>query len=110
LADFVKPTPLGTAWGLGGTCVNVGCIPKKLMHYAGVLAESRQDQELAGISVDKQTPHNWTQMVTNVQKHVKSLNWGYKTDLIKLKVKYYNSYASFIDPHTILLDNGKKQE
>lgn len=28
--DFVKPTPLGTTWGLGGTCVNVGCIPKKI--------------------------------------------------------------------------------
>ena len=30
--DFVKPSPRGTKWGLGGTCVNVGCIPKKLMH------------------------------------------------------------------------------
>lgn len=26
--DFVKPSPAGTQWGLGGTCVNVGCIPK----------------------------------------------------------------------------------
>ncbi len=32
VADFVTPTPIGTTWGLGGTCVNVGCIPKKLMH------------------------------------------------------------------------------
>ena len=39
LADFVKPSPVGTTWGLGGTCVNVGCIPKKLMHYAGIIAE-----------------------------------------------------------------------
>ena len=29
LADFVQPSPMGTSWGLGGTCVNVGCIPKK---------------------------------------------------------------------------------
>ena len=43
LADFVKPTPIGTTWGLGGTCVNVGCIPKKLMHYSGILAESKSD-------------------------------------------------------------------
>lgn len=35
--DFVKPTPIGTTWGLGGTCVNVGCIPKKLMHQAAIL-------------------------------------------------------------------------
>ena len=53
LADFVKPSPAGTTWGLGGTCVNVGCIPKKLMHYAGILTELKEDQELAGIHVDK---------------------------------------------------------
>ena len=35
IADFVKPSPFGTKWGLGGTCVNVGCIPKKLCHFAG---------------------------------------------------------------------------
>lgn len=28
MADFVKPSPQGTTWGVGGTCVNVGCIPK----------------------------------------------------------------------------------
>lgn len=38
--DFVKPSPLGTKWGLGGTCVNVGCIPKKLMHQASLLGEA----------------------------------------------------------------------
>lgn len=46
-------------------------------------------------------------MVKNVQSHIKSLNWAYKTDLMKLKCKYYNSYATFKDAHTILLDNGK---
>jgi thioredoxin reductase (NADPH) len=51
LADFVKPSPAGTTWGLGGTCVNVGCIPKKLMHYAGILSEQRTDQKLAGIPI-----------------------------------------------------------
>ena len=35
--DFVKPSPQGSTWGLGGTCVNVGCIPKKLMHQAAIL-------------------------------------------------------------------------
>lgn len=32
LLDYVKPSPQGAKWGLGGTCVNVGCIPKKLCH------------------------------------------------------------------------------
>lgn len=52
LADFVPPTPLGTKWGLGGTCVNVGCIPKKMMHYAGILAEARNDMKLQGWNID----------------------------------------------------------
>lgn len=38
--DFVTPSPQGTTWGLGGTCVNVGCIPKKLMHQAALLGEA----------------------------------------------------------------------
>lgn len=46
----------------------------------------------------------------NVQKHIKSSNWGYKADMIKLKIKYYNMYATFIDAHTIHLDNGKTKD
>mgnify|MGYP002214585809 CR=1 FL=1 len=46
--DFVKPSPVGTTWGLGGTCVNVGCIPKKLMHAAATLGESAHDLESFG--------------------------------------------------------------
>lgn len=38
--DYVTPSPLGTKWGLGGTCVNVGYIPKKLMHQAALLGEA----------------------------------------------------------------------
>ena len=53
LADFVMPTPSGTKWGLGGTCVNVGCIPKKMMHYAGILAEARADMAIQGWNIDE---------------------------------------------------------
>lgn len=67
LADFVKPSPAGTTWGLGGTCVNVGCIPKKLMHYAGILAESKQDQQLAGIpTTGEAVEHKWETMIGSV--------------------------------------------
>lgn len=37
--DYVKPSTQGTRWGLGGTCVNVGCVPKKLMHYAASMQQ-----------------------------------------------------------------------
>jgi len=107
MADFVKPTPSGTKWGLGGTCVNVGCIPKKMMHYGALLAEMRTDQAKAGLNVDTTTEHNWNEMILNVQNHIKGLNWGYKSEMIKAKVKYFNAYAEFVDAHTIKTDNGK---
>ena len=44
LADYVKPSPIGTKWGMGGTCVNVGCVPKKLFHHAALLGELKKDQ------------------------------------------------------------------
>jgi len=106
----VQPSPIGTKWGLGGTCVNEGCIPKKMMHYAATLADARKDQELSGWTQDYEQKHNWTKMVKQVQMHIKGLNWGYKSDLIKMKAKYFNSYATFKDAHTIHLDNGKGKE
>lgn len=87
--------------------MNVGCIPKKMMHYAALLSEARLDQAHQGWSPDMEQKHDWETMVKNVQSHIKSLNWGYKTDLMKLKAKYYNSYASFVDAHTIRLENAK---
>lgn len=66
LADFVQPTPIGTKWGLGGTCVNVGCIPKKLMHYAAICAEARHDQAKQGWNPNFDEQHNWDSMKNNV--------------------------------------------
>jgi len=77
------------------------------MHYAALLSEARVDQEKSGWAPDLKADFNWQTLVQNVQMHIKGLNWGYKADMMKLKVKYYNSYATFVDPHTIKLDNGK---
>ncbi len=50
LCDFVKPSPQGTTWGLGGTCANVGCIPKKLYHTgAGISDVIKADSNVYGI-------------------------------------------------------------
>ena len=102
VCDFVKPSPVGTTWGLGGTCVNVGCIPKKLMHQASLLGESIKDAASYGWDVPESKPkHNWETMVGNVQAHVKSLNFGYRAELMSAAVKYYNAYATFVDPKTV---------
>lgn len=54
VCDFVVPTPQGTTWGLGGTCVNVGCIPKKLMHKAAIIGEDLKDARAFGWDVPEQ--------------------------------------------------------
>ena len=113
LADFVKPSPLGTSWGLGGTCVNVGCIPKKLLHFASNAGELRHDQNSCGWNVDTTTPHDWQKMIKTVNNHIYQLNFGYYSELATLGVDVKSAYASFPDPknpHLIeLVDiTGKK--
>mmetsp|Transcript_11050 Transcript_11050/g.20060 ORF Transcript_11050/g.20060 Transcript_11050/m.20060 type:complete len:482 (+) Transcript_11050:55-1500(+) len=104
VADFVKPSPYGTTWDLGGTCVNVGCIPKKLMHISSLYREAQAD--LHGLGWDTSARHDWESMTDKVNKHIKSLNWSSKTELRSQEVKYYHSYATFVDAHTVQLDNG----
>jgi thioredoxin reductase (NADPH) len=101
--DFVKPTPKGTAWGLGGTCVNVGCIPKKLMHTAALFGEAIQhDAAHYGWQIPQdQVKHSWSKMVDAVQDYIGSLNWGYKNELRDKKVEYLNAYGTFVDPHRL---------
>lgn len=107
LCDFVTPSPFGTSWGLGGTCVNVGCIPKKLMHQASLLGESLEDAPFFGWIVPpmeaEDFEHDWQKMVGNIRKHILSLNWGYRGSLQKAHVEYFNALASFVDNHTIQL-------
>jgi len=111
VCDFVKPSPAGTTWGLGGTCVNVGCIPKKLMHQAALLGEAVKDAKSFGWEVEKDTvQHSWTKMVEEVQNHIGGLNWGYRVALREKQVTYLNEYAEFVDEHTLKTTNKKGKE
>ncbi|XP_010833209.1 PREDICTED: thioredoxin reductase 2, mitochondrial [Bison bison bison] len=86
VVDYVEPSPRGTRWGLGGTCVNVGCIPKKLMHQAALLGGMIRDAPHYGWGV-AQAPHSWSRL---------SILF-----LFCRKVKYFNVKASFVDTHTV---------
>uniref|UniRef100_A0AAY4EI60 thioredoxin-disulfide reductase (NADPH) n=1 Tax=Denticeps clupeoides TaxID=299321 RepID=A0AAY4EI60_9TELE len=108
--DYVVPTPKGTTWGLGGTCVNVGCIPKKLMHQTALLSTALQDARKFGWEFDEAVKHNWDTMKTAVNNYIGSLNWGYRVALQDKKVKYVNSYAEFIEPHKIKATNKRGKE
>ncbi|KAL9649096.1 hypothetical protein ABK040_008473 [Willaertia magna] len=114
--DYVKPSPQGTTWGLGGTCVNVGCIPKKLMHTAALIGDRIQDSVRYGWNVIKEESfirkpvHSWETLVETVQNHVHGLNFKYKIDLKKRGIDYHNLYATFIDAHTIEGKRGDSGE
>ncbi|XP_071748630.1 thioredoxin reductase 1, cytoplasmic isoform X2 [Lepeophtheirus salmonis] len=107
VCDFVKPSPQGTKWGLGGTCVNAGCIPKKLMHQTALLGEAMKDASEFGWDVPKSSNLKWMDMVSAIQNHIGSLNWGYRVQLRKENVTYLNAYASFKDQHTLNLVDKK---
>lgn len=85
--------------------MNVGCIPKKLMHTASLFGDLRSDMRQAGWDVgstdlnedgtQSSNPHtnlakafNWGSMVENVQRHVKGLNLDTKKALMNAGVSY----------------------
>jgi len=105
VADFVKPSPAGTTWGLGGTCVNVGCIPKKLMHTSAGFREAQN--HLSHLGWDTKSVHSWEAMITKIDDYIKELNAGAETGVKDKGVKYYNKFATFVDAHTVELDDGK---
>ncbi|KAG9468962.1 thioredoxin reductase 3 [Eleutherodactylus coqui] len=108
--DFVVPTPQGTSWGLGGTCVNVGCIPKKLMHQAALLGQALKDSRKFGWEYDEQVNHNWDTMKENIQNYIGSLNWGYRVALRDKNVQYENAYGEFVEHHKIKATNKRGKE
>lgn len=109
--DFVKPSWAGSRWGLGGTCVNVGCIPKKLMHTAALMAEYGHDGKFFGWEdVTGSRKFSWPKLVEGVQNHIASINFGYKVQLREKSVTYRNELGTFVDAHTLECTNkqGKR--
>merc|ERR1719310_607130 len=70
------------------------------MHQAALLGEAMKDAESYGWEAPP-PKHNWETMVGNVQAHIKSLNFGYRAELMTAAVKYYNAYATFVDEKTV---------
>ncbi|CAK8676960.1 thioredoxin reductase 2, mitochondrial-like [Clavelina lepadiformis] len=109
--DYVDPSPQGTHWDIGGTCVNVGCIPKKLMHHASQMRHAVHCAKKYGwiAETDLQKP-NWNALSNTIQQYVRSLNWGHKVQLMQRNVSYFNAKGQFVDNNTIkAIDKTKKE-
>ena len=107
LADFVKPTPMGNKWGLGGTCVNVGCIPKKMYHAAAQFYEQFEEATALGYPKEIKKEHKWDTLMNNVRNHISSTNFGYRNSLRAKNVKYYNKLAQIVNENTVELTDAK---
>lgn len=91
---------------LGGTCVNRGCIPKKLMVYASHFPSLFEDAQGFGWS-GVESSLDWKKMITAVDNELTRLNGVYQNMLDNAKVELMRGYAKFLDPHTLEVD-GKK--
>eukprot|EP01038_Epipyxis_sp_PR26KG_P005686 gene5686-7849_t len=107
LFDFVKPSTQNSTWGLGGTCVNVGCVPKKLMHYAGLLGQGIHDAKSLGWKTDR-SDHDWDELVGAVKNHVKMLNFRYRVALKNSNVTYINALAEFNSANSVTYNEKNK--
>ncbi len=91
---------------LGGTCVNVGCIPKKLFSYASHFSEEFIDAEGFGWEVGK-PQFDWQTLVANKDREIRRLNGIYENLLKNSGVTTFNAHAEIIDEHTVEVENKR---
>ena len=92
---------------LGGTCVNRGCIPKKLIVYAADFALKNQIANSYGWSDDCQRHFDWTLFIKSIQQQIETIQQSYLEEFQKAGIELIQSHATFVDAHTIEI-NGRK--
>jgi glutathione reductase (NADPH) len=90
----------------GGTCVNVGCIPKKLFSYAAHWREEFEIAQAYGWSTG--VPRfDWPTLLANKDKEIARLNGVYERVLSVAGVEIHRGRATVLDPHTVEV-NGRR--
>lgn len=89
---------------LGGTCVNVGCVPKKIMWYTANHAHHFDHAPDYGFDVTV-NGHDWAGLKSRRDAYVSRLNGIYESNLGKSGVTYVVGAARFVDAHTIAVDD-----
>lgn len=91
---------------LGGTCVNIGCVPKKVMWFAAGIAHSIRDAGGYGFDVE-QKGFDWSKLVEGREGYINGINDWYHTYLNDSNIDEIQGRARFVDAHTLEVD-GKK--
>jgi glutathione reductase (NADPH) len=91
---------------LGGTCVNVGCVPKKLFVYASQFQDQFDAAAGFGWTVGK-SDFNWTSLIANKNREIARLQAVYNNRLQQSGVSVITGRAQVLDAHTVAVD-GKQ--
>jgi glutathione reductase (NADPH) len=90
----------------GGTCVNVGCIPKKLFSYAAHYREDFAVAKSFGWTLGVPS-FDWTTLLANKDREIARLNGVYEGMLAKAGVQILRARATVRDPHTVEVDGRR---
>ena len=102
-AGFGAKVAIAESRYLGGTCVNVGCVPKKLFSYAAHYGEDFADAR--GFGWDSVVSDlDWPRLRDNKTKEIERLNGIYGNLLRNAGVELINGHARFVDANTIEVD------
>ena len=85
---------------LGGTCVNVGCVPKKIMWFAANHAHNLETAKDYGFDITN-NGHDWQKLVAARQRYIDGILGWYDTFLNDLNITNLSGHATFVDAHTI---------
>ena len=85
---------------LGGTCVNVGCVPKKVMWYAAQHAHQAHHAKDYGFDLEVHG-HDWAALKARRDAYIERLNGIYERNLNNKDVTYIQGAAKFIDAYTV---------
>src|SRR5690606_460538 len=102
-----KKCALIEAKELGGTCVNVGCVPKKVMWHAAQVAEAIHHYGPDYGFDATLNRFDWDRLVKNRSAYIDRIHASYDTVLGKNQVDVIRGWARFVDAHTIEVD-GKR--
>ena len=92
---------------LGGTCVNVGCIPKKLMSYSAHFHEDFADAAGYGWTLNGQPSFDWSTLIANKDREIAHLNDIYQRLLDGANVSLHRGFATVEDAHTVNVDGQR---
>ena len=88
---------------IGGTCVNVGCVPKKAMWYAGQIADALHYANDYGFKAPLQS-FDWSKLVKNREAYIERIHAAYARGFASNDVTVINGFAKFVDKNTLEVD------